>query len=285
MKMARVVSSIKVMQSIARKLHAQNKTIGFVPTMGYLHQGHLSLVKMAKRYADVVIVSIFVNPIQFGPKEDFFDYPRDFSRDRKLLKKEGVDYIFYPQASAMYPQDYKTFVEVKDLSEKLCGQSRPGHFRGVTTVVAKLFNIVQPDIAVFGAKDYQQAIIIKQMAQDLNFPVKIIIAPTVREKDGLAMSSRNSYLSPGERKEAVVLYKALKTAQSLIKAGERNAQRIRDQIQEIIKSAQTAQIDYIEIVDAKTLEPLTILSGKVLIALAAKFGKARLIDNLTVKVD
>ncbi|MCS7257960.1 MAG: pantoate--beta-alanine ligase [candidate division WOR-3 bacterium] len=280
----KVVRSIAEMQKIAQKLHRKGKTIGFVPTMGYLHLGHLSLVRVAKRYSDVVVVSVFVNPIQFGPQEDFNVYPRDFKRDRMLLSKEGVSYIFYPQARTMYPKGYKTYVEVKELSEKLCGRFRPGHFIGVTTVVAKLFNIVQPDIAVFGQKDAQQAVIIKKMVKDLNFPVKIVVAPTVREKDGLALSSRNVYLTPQERKKALILYQALKTAQSLIKQGNRDPQKILHTMYELINSVPEAKVDYIEIVDLDNLEPVSEIKDKVLIALAVRIGKARLIDNLVVKL-
>lgn len=270
------------MQKIADAIHRNDKTIGFVPTMGYLHEGHLDLVRIAKKKSDVVVVSIFVNPIQFGPKEDLSQYPRNFKRDETLLEKQGVDYIFCPTAKSMYNKNYATYIDVPTLSDKLCGKSRPGHFKGVTTVVAKLFNIVKPDISVFGQKDAQQARIIRQMAQDLNFPTKIIIAPTTREKDGLAMSSRNIYLTPEQRKQATVLNHALQHAKKMIKDGEKNAHKIIALMEELISSMPEANIDYIEIVDAENLQPVKEIKGKILIALAVKFGKARLIDNIIV---
>ncbi|MEO0131555.1 MAG: pantoate--beta-alanine ligase [candidate division WOR-3 bacterium] len=283
--MSKVVRSINVMQCIARELHTKKKVIGFVPTMGYLHAGHLSLVNVAKKYADVVIVSIFVNPIQFGPSEDFNIYPRDFQRDRRLLSAAGVAYIFYPDINQMYPKSYRTYVEVKELSDKLCGRFRVGHFVGVTTVVAKLFNIVQPDIAVFGQKDAQQAIIIKRMVKDLNFPVKIIVAPTVREKDGLAMSSRNVYLTTEERQKAPVLYQALTIAKRLIAQGERDPAKVLQAMRTLIDAVPELKLEYLEIVDLDNLEPVPIIKNRVLIALAARLGKARLIDNIIVKTN
>jgi pantoate--beta-alanine ligase len=279
----RVVKKIKVMQKLADKYRAEKKIIGFVPTMGYLHEGHLSLVKIAKKKSDLCVVSIFVNPLQFGPQEDYHIYPRNFSRDKKLLKDLGVDIIFYPEVKEMYPEEQLTFVQVKKLSEGLCGRSRPGHFEGVATVVAKLFNIVKPHIAVFGQKDYQQAVIIKKMVKDLNFDVKIIVAPTVREKDGLACSSRNSYLSEKERKEAVVLYQSLLLAKKMIAEGERNPEEIIKEMTKLITTKSSGKIDYIEIVDANTLQPVKEIHGKVCIALAVFFNKARLIDNILVQ--
>jgi pantoate--beta-alanine ligase len=279
----RVVKKIKVMQKLADKYRAEKKIIGFVPTMGYLHEGHLSLVKIAKKKSDLCVVSIFVNPLQFGPQEDYHIYPRNFSRDKKLLKDLGVDIIFYPEVKEMYPEEQLTFVQVKKLSAGLCGRSRPGHFEGVATVVAKLFNIVKPHIAVFGQKDYQQAVIIKKMVKDLNFDVKIIVAPTVREKDGLACSSRNSYLSEKERKEAVVLYQSLLLAKKMIAEGERNPEEIIKEMTKLITTKSSGKIDYIEIVDANTLQPVKEIRGKVCIALAVFFNKARLIDNILVQ--
>ncbi|MEO0087294.1 MAG: pantoate--beta-alanine ligase [candidate division WOR-3 bacterium] len=279
----KVVKKIKEMQKIADQLRKKGKIIGFVPTMGYLHKGHLSLVKIAKRKSDVCVVSIFVNPLQFGPKEDYQIYPRDFQRDKKLLAELGVDIIFYPSEKEMYPEPCLTYVQVKKLSEGLCGRSRPGHFEGVATVVTKLFNIVKPHIAVFGQKDYQQAVIIKKMAKDLNFDIKIIVAPTVREKDGLACSSRNIYLNEKERKEATVLYRSLMLAKKMIKEGEKDPEKIIKEMEKIITTESSGKIDYIEIVDAKTLEPLKEITGKVCIALAVFFGKARLIDNILVQ--
>ncbi len=279
----RVVKKIKEMKKIADQLRKEGKIIGFVPTMGYLHEGHLSLVKIAKRKSDVCVVSIFVNPLQFGPKEDYHTYPRNFKRDKKLLTALGVDIIFYPSEKEIYPEPCLTSVQVKKLSEGLCGRVRPGHFEGVATIVTKLFNIVKPHIAVFGQKDYQQAIIIKKMVKDLNFDIKIIIAPTIREKNGLACSSRNIYLNEKERKEATVLYQSLRLAKKMIKEGERNSERIIKEMKKLITTKSSGKIDYIEIVDAKTLAPVKKISGKVCIALAVFFGKARLIDNILVQ--
>lgn len=279
----RVVKKIKEMQKIADRLRKEGKIIGFVPTMGYLHEGHLSLVRIAKRKSNVCVVSIFVNPLQFGPKEDYHTYPRDFKRDKKLLTDLGVDILFYPSEKEIYPEPCLTSVQVKKLSEGLCGRVRPGHFEGVATIVTKLFNIVKPHIAVFGQKDYQQAIIIKKMVKDLNFDIKIVVAPTIREKDGLACSSRNIYLNEKERKEAPVLYQSLRLAKKMIKEGERNPERIIKEMKKFITTKSSGKIDYIEIVDAKTLEPVKKISGKVCIALAVFFGKARLIDNLLVQ--
>jgi len=252
--------------------------------MGYLHEGHIALIKRARKLADCLVVSIFVNPTQFVRGEDYETYPRDTLRDMKILRQNKVDILFLPSEKEMYGDDYKTWVEVKELSDVLCGKYRPGHFRGVTTVVAKLFNIVMPDVAVFGEKDAQQAVIIKKMAEDLNFPVKIVTCKTVREKDGLACSSRNKYLTEEERKEAPVLYKALKLAKELIKKGEKDPQKIKKEMQELITKMPHANIQYIEIVDKRTLKPIKEIKGEVLIALACFFGKARLIDNITVKV-
>lgn len=256
--------------------------IGFVPTMGYLHEGHLSLVRESKKRSDVTVVSIFVNPKQFGPSEDYRVYPRDLDRDRALLEKEGVDLIFYPPVEVMYPEGYKTYVEVEDLQDKLCGKSRPGHFRGVCTVVLKLFNLVQPDEAYFGWKDAQQVIILKKMVEDLNVPVKIVPLPLVRDHDGLALSSRNTYLSPEERRAALVLKKSLDLAESLIRSGEKEASLIKQKMIDLISAEPPARLDYVEIVDLNTLEPLKKLEGQALIALAVFIGRTRLIDNLRI---
>lgn len=279
-----VFSKINDLKRKLKEERKKGKSIGFVPTMGYLHEGHLSLVRESVKENDVTVVSIFVNPIQFGPGEDFNRYPRDIERDKKLLEKEGVDYLFFPSNEEMYPAGYKTFVEVNELGKKLCGKSRPGHFKGVTTVVLKLFNIVQPDRAYFGQKDAQQAIIIKKMVQDLNMDVEIVVMPIVREEDGLAMSSRNVYLDEDERKNATVLYRSLKEAEKLIKGGERDAEKIKNRMREIVMSYPKAVIDYIEIVDTEELNPVNPIKGKVLIALAVYIGKARLIDNIIVEV-
>jgi pantoate--beta-alanine ligase len=272
------------MQKICGGLKRQGKIISFVPTMGYLHKGHLSLVQIAKKRSDVLVVSIFVNPTQFGPKEDFAKYPRDFKRDKLLLEKEGCDFLFVPRIKDMYPEGYLTYVNVEKITHKLEGAIRPRHFQGVTTVVAKLFNIVQPDIAVFGQKDAQQAVVLKKMVDDLNYGVKMIIAPTVREKNGLALSSRNVYLSKEERKHAKVLYQALRLAKEMIKKGERKASKVVSKMRALINKQPLADVDYIAITDANSLELLNRLKGEILISLAVRFGKTRLIDNIKIKV-
>lgn len=281
----RIVTRSEDMQRLSLEYKRQGKTVGFVPTMGYLHEGHTSLINIARKHADVVVVSIFVNPIQFGPSEDYDRYPRDIERDKEILEKMGVDVMFYPSVDDMYPKGFTTYVEVKGLSDKLCGRHRPGHFRGVTTVVAKLFNIVMPDVAVFGEKDAQQAIIIKRMVRDLNFPVKIIVGPTVREPDGLAMSSRNEYLTEEERKVAPAIYQSLLLAKSLVEQGERDTSKIIAAMQEFLSKYDRIKVEYIEIVDKEELNPIERLEkGEALIAIAAYLGKARLIDNISVKV-
>lgn len=278
----KIITDPKRMQATSEFLGKQNKTIGFVPTMGALHKGHLKLVKEAKKSCDIVIVSIFVNPTQFGPKEDFKKYPRNIKRDIALLKKEEVDILFYPGVKAMYPDGNKTFIEVKDLGNKLCGASRPGHFNGVTTVVAKLFNIVKPDIAFFGEKDFQQQAIIKKMVKDLNFDVIIKTIPTVREIDGLAKSSRNRYLSKDERIAAVLLSKSLKKAKRLIQKGEKNAKTVKTEIIRTLRNPQL-KIDHVSICDPDTFDDKNTIKGPTLIALAVFCGKTRLIDNILIK--
>jgi pantoate--beta-alanine ligase len=278
----KVIKSIPALKSAVRRWKSKNRTIGFAPTMGYLHEGHLSLVRASKKKADVTVVSIFVNPTQFGPKEDFRTYPRDFERDAGLLKKEGVDVLFYPDADKMYPGGYKTYVEVHDLQDKLCGRSRPGHFRGVSTVVLKLFNIVRPDYAFFGQKDAQQAIILRRMVRDLDLDVRVEVMPIVREADGLAMSSRNTYLGPDERKAGLSLSRSLRQAKMRIGAGERRPAVILSAMKEKIATETLARIDYIEAVDMDTLEPVKEISEGTLIALAVFIGKTRLIDNMIV---
>ncbi len=275
-----VISKVAELQERIKRWKQAGLTIGFVPTMGYLHEGHLSLVREAKKRNDRAAVSIFVNPKQFGPAEDYNVYPRDFNRDAALLEKEGVDLIFYPAVEEMYPAGYKTYVEVEDLENRLCGRSRPGHFRGVCTVVLKLFNLIQPDEAYFGWKDAQQVIILKKMVEDLNLPVKIRSMPLIREKDGLALSSRNIYLNQQERQASVVLYRSLELAEEIIKNGERQAARIRQQMVNLISAEPLARIDYVEIVDPQTLEPLVTIDGDALVAVAVYFGRTRLIDNL-----
>ncbi|QNO13804.1 pantoate--beta-alanine ligase [Alkalicella caledoniensis] len=279
-----IIENPKQMQQYSLGMKLQGKSVGFVPTMGFLHQGHLSLMEQAKKENDVVVVSIFVNPTQFGEGEDFDIYPRDFQRDRNLVEGVGADVIFYPQVKDMYPDNYKTYVDVNEITDKLCGASRPGHFRGVTTIVSKLFNMVLPDKAYFGLKDAQQVAVIKQMVKDLNFPVEIIPCPIVREEDGLAMSSRNVNLKDNERKAALVLSRSLFDAQGSIGRGEREASKIRTTITEKITSEPLAKIDYVKVVSGDTLEDLDRLSGNVLIALAVKIGKVRLIDNIMLEV-
>jgi pantoate--beta-alanine ligase len=278
----KIIRSCRQMLVSSRRIRQSRKRIGFVPTMGYLHEGHLSLVKQARKDNEIVVMSIFVNPIQFGPKEDLKRYPRDLKRDIKSAKAWGVDIIFYPTDKSMYPQDFRTYVKVDELSNVLCGKSRPHHFRGVATVVSKLFNIVEPDIAYFGQKDAQQAIIIKRMARDLNMPLKIKILPIIRERDGLAMSSRNSYLDRSERIEALVLNQALKLAKALIKRGERKSGYLIKKMKALINKKEAAKIDYVQIVDLKNLTPVRKIKGRVLIALAIWIGRTRLIDNLII---
>lgn len=272
------------MQKVADRLRKEGKSIGFVPTMGALHQGHLSLMERARRENDILIISVFVNPTQFGPGEDYRRYPRPFGKDRSLARREGVDIIFYPSVSEMYGKGHSTYVEVEKFSKRLCGLFRPGHFRGVASVVCKLFNIVKPHVAYFGQKDYQQLRIIKRMVEDLNMEVEIRECPIVREPDGLAISSRNSYLSSQEREEALSLYRALKCAKSLIKAGS-SVPDVISEMKEIIQKEPHSKIDYIEIVDPLTLEEVnTVRPGrKVLVALAVWIGNTRLIDNMLVK--
>ncbi|MDW8329364.1 MAG: pantoate--beta-alanine ligase [Candidatus Bipolaricaulota bacterium] len=279
-----ITRTISETRAAIAQARAQGKRIGFVPTMGYLHEGHLKLIDIAKEHSDFVVVSIFVNPTQFGPKEDFAAYPRDFERDRRLCEGRGADLIFAPEVSEMYPERSLITFQIERLADHLCGARRPGHFNGVVLVVSKLFNIVQPDVAVFGQKDAQQLIIIKRLVQDLNFPVKIISAPTVREHDGLAMSSRNVYLSPEQRAQSTVLYQSLQRARGLIESGERDAKKIISEIQKLIATASEAKIDYIEIVNVRDLQPVERLDGQILIALAVYFGKARLIDNIVLEI-
>ncbi|KPJ72706.1 pantoate--beta-alanine ligase [candidate division TA06 bacterium DG_78] len=277
----RFVKKISTLKKIISHRKKKGDIIGFVPTMGYIHEGHLSLVRTARKQSQFVVVSIFVNPPQFGPKEDFRAYPRDLKRDMQLLKKEGVDVIFNPTNKEIYPEGYKTYVEVFDLSKILCGVSRPTHFQGVTTIVLKLFNIVQPDIAVFGKKDYQQTVIIRQMVKDLNLDVKIVIGKIVREKDGLAMSSRNTYLSNDERRRAVVLYRSLQWVKNAYKKGLRNPKKATQRINNMI-SKRGGRVNYVEAVDKDTLKPVRNLKKGTLIGLAVYFGKTRLIDNIII---
>ncbi|HHP51588.1 MAG TPA: pantoate--beta-alanine ligase [Moorella mulderi] len=276
-------ATIKEARAHLQPLRQQGKTIGLVPTMGYLHEGHLSLVRAARRENDMVVMSIFVNPTQFGPGEDLDRYPRDLYRDMELAEKAGVDGIFAPSVEEMYPEGYSTYVEVEGLSRVLCGASRPGHFRGVATVVSKLFNIIQPHRAYFGLKDYQQALIIKRMVEDLNFPVEIVTLPTVREPDGLALSSRNQYLTLEERAKALSLYRSLKRGEEMILKGIRQVQAIKEAMaQELLKHE--VKIDYVEVCNPENLSPLEEVGDRALLAVAAWVGSTRLIDNLVVEV-
>jgi pantoate--beta-alanine ligase len=275
---------MRILHSIAEMKKARHKlrgTVGFVPTMGYLHEGHLELVRVARAENLNVVVSIFVNPTQFGPKEDYASYPRDTERDLAMLKKEKVGIVFMPSAEDMYPSRYSTWVDVEKVTERLEGAVRPGHFRGVATVVAKLFNIVEPTKAYFGQKDAQQLVVIKKMVADLNMNLEVIAVPTVREPDGLAMSSRNVYLNPEERKSATVLYKAVMLAQKLRDKGETNADLIRKEMTSLIQREPHAdRIDYVSIADAETLEELARIDRPAVVSLAVKIGKPRLIDNM-----
>ena len=279
-----IIQQIASLKESIKEARRRGQTVGFVPTMGFLHEGHLSLLRQARAANDMVVLSIFVNPLQFGVGEDFGEYPRDLEGDASLAAGTGCDLIFSPTAKEMYPKEYATFVDVERLTSGLCGASRPGHFRGVTTVVAKLFNIVTPDRAYFGQKDAQQAIVIKRMAEDMNMDLEVVVLPIIREADGLAMSSRNTYLSPAERKAATVLYRTLSLTKEKIAAGERDVSVIKQLIQEAIAAEPLAKPDYTAIVDAQDLRDLERIENRVLIALALRFGKTRLIDNIIIEV-
>jgi len=275
-----ILTSAAEVTAVSKEARRGGKRVGFVPTMGALHQGHLSLVRTARAQADVVITSVFVNPLQFGPTEDFSKYPRDAEKDSAMLAAEKCDYLFLPSVEEMYPPGATTWVNVEGLSEKLDGHSRPGHFRGVTTVVSKLFNIVQPDFAFFGQKDAAQVAIINKMVRDLNFDIQIVVAPIVREQDGLAMSSRNAYLTPEQRKQAAVLYRALMRVQTLADRGERRAAELIHAGEEVIREQPEVKLDYLEIVNPDTLESVADVSRGALVAVAALIGNTRLIDNV-----
>lgn len=278
-----ICKRISEVREILRGQREKGSRVSLVPTMGYLHRGHLTLVEEAKRDGAFVVMSIFVNPLQFGPKEDFSSYPRDLERDAKLAEEAGVDILFNPEVEEMYPSKNLTYVEVGELGDSLCGASRPGHFRGVTTVVSKLFHIVQPDRAYFGQKDFQQYLILRRMIRDINFPIEIIAVPIVREEDGLALSSRNVYLSPEQRIEALVLNRSLKEAGQWIREGERRAEVIEERIKEKIRSESSGEIDYVEIRSIEDLGKTTDINEPVVIALAVRFGNTRLIDNTIVE--
>jgi len=276
----RVVKTVSRMQAISRAAKRAGKKIACVPTMGYLHDGHLALVRAAKKLGDIVVATIFVNPTQFGPKEDLARYPRDFRGDMAKLASAGTDYVYYPAASEMYPENYQTYINVEKASRGLCAAFRPGHFRGVATVVAKLFNIVQPDAAVFGNKDFQQLKVIAQMVKDLNFPIRIVGLETVREKDGLAMSSRNAYLSGEDRRNAPSLSRALFAARKMVGQGERNAAKLIKKARAVIRAVGSPRIEYIEVRDCETLEPVSRIEKPCQMLLAVWQGKTRLIDNI-----
>lgn len=280
-----IIDTIEDLRRLVLETRRSGRTIGFVPTMGYLHQGHLSLMQQARQENDLVIASVFVNPTQFGPNEDFDAYPRNPEQDRTLMASVPVDAAFFPAVSELYPEGYATSVEVEgSLTSGLCGASRPGHFRGVATVVLKLFNLVQPDRAYFGMKDAQQVAVIRRMVRDLHVPVAVVACPIVREPDGLAMSSRNVYLSPEERQDALVLSRSLKAAAALVQEGERQAAAVIRQMQALIEAAPSARVDYISLTDAHSLEPVSTLQGTVLAALAVRIGKTRLIDNAILEI-
>ncbi|MEO6034627.1 MAG: pantoate--beta-alanine ligase [Verrucomicrobiota bacterium] len=278
----RIMRTIAAMQSLAKKSRIRGVSIGFVPTMGYLHAGHISLVSRARKAIGnkgLVVVSIYVNPTQFAPTEDLAKYPRDFNQDKKLCRAAGVDVLFAPTDHEMYPADFSTYVSEEKLSRGMEGASRPTHFRGVTTIVAKLFNIVLPDVSVFGAKDFQQAAVVQRMQRDLNFPGKTVVAPTYREPDGLALSSRNRYLSPVERQQATILWRAMQDARQKVKTGSIPAKKLKDEIQKLVSSEAGAKLDYVEFFHPETLETISAPRRGTQMALAVRFGKTRLIDN------
>jgi pantoate--beta-alanine ligase len=279
-----VITKIKDMQTKMEQYRREGKTIGFVPTMGYLHEGHIALIQKAREENDIVALSVFVNPLQFGPNEDFERYPRDLERDQRIAKENGVDVFFSPDVKEMYPHPLSVQVVVKDRVDVLCGKSRPGHFDGVATVLTKLFHIVMPHRAYFGLKDAQQVAVVDGLIRDFHFPVELVAVPTVREEDGLAKSSRNVYLSPEERKEAPALYEALMQAKAAIESGERNAEAVCALVKQYIQTHTHAEIDYVEIYSYPELKPLEMLAGKVIIAVAVRFANARLIDNIILDI-
>jgi pantoate--beta-alanine ligase len=278
-----IIKTIKEMKEFSSQARRAGKIITFVPTMGFFHEGHLSLMREGRRRGDLLIVSLFVNPTQFGPNEDFKNYPRDFERDRNMAEGVGVDILFVPEATEMYPPDHQTIVRVEKVTRNLCGRSRPTHFQGVATVVMMLFEIVIPHVSIFGEKDYQQLVTIQQMVRDLHMSVEVVGMPTVREPDGLAMSSRNTYLLPEERKAALSLYHSLQKAKELLQKGEREAVRILSEMKGILQSEPIVRIDYVQICDAYTLQDVNRIQGDVVVALAAYLGKTRLIDNLVYR--
>lgn len=278
-----IIEHIQEMKRWSEGQRRQGKRLVLVPTMGFLHEGHLSLVRDGKKRGDRVVVSIFINPAQFSPREDFTGYPRDFERDRQLLEKEGVDVLFYPPVADIYPEGYQTQIEVVELSSLLCGVFRPGHFRGVATVVTKLFNLIRPHVAIFGCKDYQQLQVIRRMVRDLNFDVEIVGYPTVREPDGLAMSSRNVYLDPEERKAALCLPRSLRKAEALVSQGEKRGKVILDVVRGEIEHEPLARVEYVCLCDTVTLQEVEQIQDAAVLALAVTIGRARLIDNTILR--
>ncbi|OGC76834.1 MAG: pantoate--beta-alanine ligase [candidate division Zixibacteria bacterium RBG_16_50_21] len=281
----KIITSPNRMQRTSQALKRNGKVIGFVPTMGYLHQGHLSLVKEAKRRSDMVVASIFVNPIQFEPSEDFQRYPRDLNRDKNQLQEAKCDILFFPSQKEIYPEGFLTYANVEEITRSLEGASRPGHFKGVVTVVAKLFNLVLPDLAFFGQKDAQQVVTIKKMAADLNFPIEIVTCPTVRDQNGLALSSRNTYLNTDEYRQALSLSEALQKAKDLIRLGEKDPRIVTNSMREVIQKNPSAQIEYLALTDPKELKPVDKIQKDVLISMAVRIGTTRLIDNICLKVN
>ncbi|MBC8015482.1 MAG: pantoate--beta-alanine ligase [Sporomusaceae bacterium] len=275
----KIIETITEMRDFVQQAQQQGQAIALVPTMGSLHEGHLTLMRRAKQCCDIVVVSIFVNPTQFGPNEDFAKYPRDLARDSEAAASAGVEVIFHPQAKDMYPEGYSSFVDIEGITQKLCGLSRPGHFRGVATVVNKLFNIVQPNKAFFGQKDAQQVLVLARMVADFNMSVKLEIVPIVREADGLAMSSRNAFLSAEERQAGLVLSRSLKLAEQLVAEGETDVEKIRKQVAAEIQTEKLAKCEYVEVYKYPTLQEITVLQDKALLALAVRIGNTRLIDN------
>jgi pantoate--beta-alanine ligase len=275
----KIIESAKKMQALSESLRNHRKIVTFVPTMGYFHEGHLDLMREGRKRGDCLVISIYVNPTQFGPNEDFEQYPRDFERDHAMAEGVGVDVIFYPPTAEMYPPYYQTYVTVENVTNNLCGLSRPGHFRGVATICAKLFNLVKPHIAVFGKKDFQQLVTIKRMVQDLNMDLEVIGMPTTREQDGLAMSSRNIYLTPDERVSALSLSRSLKLAKGLYEQGERDAVKMIGEVRKHIESHPYTTIDYVQICDTTTMKDVVLLDGESVLVMAVRVGKTRLIDN------
>ena len=275
----KIINSVREMQEFSESFRVKGKTIALVPTMGFFHKGHLVLMEEGKKKADLLVISIFVNPTQFGVGEDFEKYPKDWDKDKEMAERVGVDVIFAPSVSDMYPKGYQTYVNVEEVTRNLCGLSRPTHFRGVTTVVAKLFNIIKPHLAIFGEKDFQQLVTIKQMVEDLNFHMEIKGIPTVRESDGLAMSSRNTYLNSEERQAALSLNRSIRRARDLYEAGEREVDKLLQEVRGVIDDEDLTEIDYIKICDSKTLEEIKRIERRAVLAMAVMIGGTRLIDN------